>query len=143
MPDIRHSVEIDASLEAVFPLVATPDGFQQWWAADVVTKPSGDVDIGFFNRGMVFHLRLETIEKPHVARWSVRADAEWDETRLIFECSESDDRCVLHFTHWDWPRESEYFVSCNTTWGELMFRLKAAAEGKPRGPLFLATAVAH
>jgi len=28
--------------------------------------------------------------------------------------------------------------SCNTTWGELMYRLKTASEGKSREPLFLA-----
>jgi hypothetical protein len=28
-----------------------------------------------------------------------------------------------------WRSESEYFTSCITTWGELMFHLKSAAEG--------------
>jgi hypothetical protein len=37
----------------------------------------------------------------------------------------------------------DYFTSCNTTSGELIFRLKAAAEGKPRGPLFLAADLAY
>ena len=31
-----------------------------------------------------------------------------------------------------WLSETEYFMTCNTTWGELMYRLKAAAEGKSR-----------
>jgi hypothetical protein len=38
---------------------------------------------------------------------------------------------------------TEYFTSCNTTWGDLMFRLKSAAEGKSRGPLFLAGDLAY
>ncbi len=37
----------------------------------------------------------------------------------------------------------DYFVSCNTTWGELMFRLNAAAEGKTPGPLFSAIGLAY
>jgi hypothetical protein len=37
----------------------------------------------------------------------------------------------------------EAIYSCNTTWGELMFRLKSVAEGKPRGPLFLASELAY
>jgi len=36
-----------------------------------------------------------------------------------------------------------YFISCNTTWGELMYRLKAAAEGKTVAPLFSATGLAY
>jgi hypothetical protein len=42
-----------------------------------------------------------------------------------------------------WQAETDYFTSCNTAWGELMFRLKAAAEGKPRGLLFLAADLAY
>jgi hypothetical protein len=50
---------------------------------------------------------------------------------------------VLDFFHAQWRSETPYFTSCNTTWGELMFRLKAAAEGKPRGPLFRRSALAY
>jgi hypothetical protein len=42
-----------------------------------------------------------------------------------------------------WRSETDYFLNCNTTWGELMYRLKSAAEGKPRGPLFLASDLAY
>ncbi len=43
----------------------------------------------------------------------------------------------------DWNAETDYFVNCYTTWGELMFRLKACAEGKAPGPLFLRNAMAY
>ena len=43
---------------------------------------------------------------------------------------------LVRFVHSGWRDRSEYFTSCNTTWGALMFRLKAAAEGKAPGPLF-------
>jgi len=47
------------------------------------------------------------------------------------------------FGHAGWREETEYFRSCNTTWGELMYRLKAASEGKGRGPLFRAKDLAY
>lgn len=50
--------------------------------------------------------------------------------------SQTKRQSLLRFSHAGWQAETEYFVSCNTTWGELMFRLKAAAEGKNPGPLF-------
>jgi hypothetical protein len=34
-------------------------------------------------------------------------------------------------------------MNCNTTWGELMYRLKAAAEGKSHSPLFLASELGY
>jgi hypothetical protein len=50
---------------------------------------------------------------------------------------------VLRFSHADWAQASEFFTSCNTTWGELMYRLKFAAEGKNPGPLFRANSLAY
>jgi len=42
-----------------------------------------------------------------------------------------------------WRSETENFMNCNTTWGELMYRLMAVAEGKSRGPLFLANELGY
>jgi hypothetical protein len=49
----------------------------------------------------------------------------------------------VRFTHAGWAAESDYFFSCNTTWGALMFRLKAAGEGKAVAPLFLSDGMAY
>jgi hypothetical protein len=61
---------------------------------------------------------------------------EWSGTRLSFQIALAKSGTLLRFSHAGWRAESEYLTSCNTTWGELMFRLKVAAEGKPPGPLF-------
>jgi hypothetical protein len=50
---------------------------------------------------------------------------------------------LVRFTHGGWQSQADYFVSCNTVGGELMFRLRAEAEGKARGPLFLRGALAY
>jgi hypothetical protein len=69
--------------------------------------------------------------------------AEWAGTRLLFHLVAASNGTLLRFTHAGWSSETDYFVNCTTTWGELMFRLKAAAEGKPRGPLFLPDSLAY
>lgn len=50
---------------------------------------------------------------------------------------------MMKFAHADWEAETDYFISCKTTWGELMFRLKACAEDKAPGPLFTRNAMAY
>jgi hypothetical protein len=62
---------------------------------------------------------------------------------LVFLLEARPSGTLLRFTHAGWQAETDYFTSCNTAWGELMFRLKAAAEGKPRGLLFLAADLAY
>ena len=144
MPDIKHSIQIAAAPQLVHPLVATAEGFSRWWAADVTEdKPTGSVDLGFFKRATVYGLRPIQIAAPSQAHWLCHTGKEWSGTRLLFDLADQKDRTLLRFTHADWQAETDYFVACNTTWGELMFRVKAVAEGKTPGPLFSAPGMAY
>jgi hypothetical protein len=142
MADIQHSLQISASAQKTYPLVATAKGFGQWWAADI-TEPAGAIELGFFNRTSVYRLRPKNSNPPVDAEFVCETGAEWSGTRLIFHLESAGSGTLLRFTHAGWQSETDYFVSCNTAWGELMFRLKAAAEGKPRGPLFLQDSLAY
>ena len=142
MADIRHSIQIAAKAEAIYPLVATGRGFRQWWAEDV-SESAGMVELGFFKRATVYKLRLEAGEPPVHADWLCESGQEWQGTHIEFRLEERGAVTVVRFTHRGWQEETDYFLSCNTTWGELMFRLKAAAEAKSRGPLFLTADMAY
>jgi hypothetical protein len=142
MADIQHSLQISASAQKIYPLVATAKGFGQWWAADI-TEPAGAIELGFFNRTSVYRLKQKSGRPPAVIEFLCETGAEWSGTRLIFRMESAGSGTLLRFTHAGWQSETDYFISCNTAWGELMFRLKAAAEGKPRGPLFLPDSLAY
>jgi len=142
MPDIQHAIQIPATPETVYPLAATAAGFAQWWAADI-TEPAGAVELGFFNRSTLYRLRLTAKDAPRSVEWVCETGAEWTGTHIRFRLEAQGAGTLLRFAHAGWQAETDYFTSCNTTWGELMFRLKAAAEGKPRGPLFLPGEMAY
>lgn len=142
MPDIQHSIQIAAKPESVYPLVATVDGFRKWWAADV-TEAEGAVDLGFFKRATIYRLRRAAGSSPADVEWRCETGKEWAGTRLLFHLEATGSGSQLRFAHADWQSASDYFVSCNTTWGELMFRIKAVAEGKNPGPLFSADGMAY
>ena len=153
MAKIKLLIAIKSPADKVFPLVATAAGFAQWWAADV-TESGDEVTLWFFKRSTEYRLRRSRALSPGDAAASVAAPAggaewlcltgqEWQGTRIIFELAENKGMTLVRFTHADWKSETDYFTSCTTTWGELMFRLKAAAEGKARGPLFSAAEMAY
>ena len=142
MPDIRHAITIAAKPQAIYPLCATSQGFARWWAEDV-TESKGLVELGFFNRATLYRVRLEIDRAAERAEWLCETGDEWNGTRLEFHLEESASGAELRFAHAGWRAESEYFVHCNTTWGELMYRLKATAEGKAPGPLFAVSALAY
>ena len=98
MPDIQHSIQVAASPEAVYPLVATAKGFEQWWAADV-TESAGAVELGFFKRATTYRLRL-TIDKPPIeAQWICETGAEWSGTQIVFRLQGRGAGTVVQFTH--------------------------------------------
>jgi uncharacterized protein YndB with AHSA1/START domain len=140
MPDIKHSIVIESLPERVYPLVASGTGFSRWWAADVTEQESGSIaELGFFNRATIFRLKRTRAAASIETEWLCQTGGEWQNTKLMFRLQPSDRQTVLRFSHTDWQHETDYFVSCNTTWGELMYRLKAAAEGKSSRPLFSMT----
>jgi len=142
MPDIQHSIPIAAKPETIYPLVATARGFGQWWAADI-TESGRSVELGFFNRATIYRLKLEVDQPPLHADWVCDTGDEWNGTHLIFRLENRPSGTLVRFTHGAWRSETDYFIACTTTWGELMYRLKSAAEGKSRGPLFLAGDLAY
>jgi uncharacterized protein YndB with AHSA1/START domain len=145
MPDIRHQLQIGAAPAAIFPLFATAHGFAKWWAADArdIADPAQAVELGFFNRQTIYRLRPQTFISPTNATWRCETGREWAQTALSFALSNQGATTLLRFRHAGWTQDNDYFVSCNTVWGELLFRLKATAEGHSVGPLFLADAMAY
>ena len=142
MADILHAIQVTAPAETIYPLVSSAAGFAKWWAADVA-ETGGAVELGFFKKQTVYRLRLESKRAPNDAAWVCETGQEWQGTRIVFHLEAAGGGTLVRFTHGGWGGATDYFVSCNTTWGELMFRLKAAAEGKSRGPLFLAESMAY
>jgi hypothetical protein len=142
MADILHAIQISSPVDSVFALVSSAKGFSSWWAEDV-SQSDAIVELAFFNRKTLYRLRLAKQTPPAHIDWLCESGAEWQGTHIIFDLRVSSAATSLRFYHAGWNQHTDYMTSCNTTWGELMFRLKAAAEGHSRGPLFLASSLAY
>ena len=90
-----------------------------------------------------YRLKLDVDNLPVHAEWVCDSGDEWKATHLIFRLEAANSGTLLRFTHAGWKGETDYFVACTTTWGELMYRLKAVAEGKRPGPLFRMAEMAY
>lgn len=143
MADMTHLIRVSAPAATVYALVATPGGLAQWWAEDVESDGPMQAQLGFFNRSTVYALRLDHADEPRAVTWACESGQEWAGTRLAFELVPSDQDTIVRFTHAAWAAPTDYFHSCNTVWGELMFRLKGQAEGRALGPLFSRAAMSY
>jgi len=142
MADITHMIRIAAPVDRVGALVGGADGFTKWWAEDVTAKPDGTVSLGFFNRETVYVLRLLESGANRIV-WRCESGHEWAGTDIRFDLTADKAATVLRFAHANWRAATDFFTSCNTTWGELMFRIAADAEGHGRGPLFKRNALGY
>lgn len=137
MADMHHEIRIDAPPERVFDALATQKGLRGWWTEDSTTgSRAGDrAEFGFDNRGTIFHMQIDELQPARRLVWTCLGDpAEWEGTRLSWELSPAGGATTLHFTHGGWSSTDGYFAMCNSTWGELMYRLKAYVESGTSNP---------
>jgi len=127
----------------VFDAWTTEDGLRAWWTRDVnVPHGAGTHYVFGFDGGKVkFH--FEVVEEvPGVSvRWvgiqGPGMPAEWVGTEIDVRLSTPrEGQTRLQFAHRNWRSTEGAFCVCNTTWGELAYRLRDSCEGRPRGPLF-------
>jgi uncharacterized protein YndB with AHSA1/START domain len=141
MPDLKHIVTISAPPERVYAMAATQAGLRSWWTADtqMQEKVGGKAEFGFDKRAVIFRMTVEALDKDRRVVMRCHGDPdEWADTTLTWDVSKDEGGTKLIFIHGNWRELTEYCSSCNTMWGNLIFRLKDSAEGKGRGPQWTA-----
>ena len=137
MAELKHQIPIDAAPEKVYAALVTQDGLRGWWTADTKAdeKVGGKAEFGFDKRGIVFRMNIEKLEPGKQVVWSCHGDhPEWNGTRLSWQLTPQDGGTTLRFTQSGWEAITDCCASCNSTWGELMYRLKDYVEGRNPGP---------
>jgi len=140
MASLYHGIEIEASLDKVFAAITSQNGLSSWWTADCkVPEPEvgSIVEFGFNGHSVVFKMRVDKVVPSKLVVWKcVGGPKEWKGTGLRWEISKVKGGGELHFTHFNWKANDDHFRMCNSTWDELMYRLKDYAENGTTNPLF-------
>jgi len=137
MADLHHQIPINASPQKVYAALTTVRGLSGWWTADskIDDKAGGTAEFGFDKRGVIFRMTIEDLKPNEAVVWSCHGEhPEWRGTKLTWKISAQDGGTTLRFTHGNWEAVTDFFAICNSSWGELMYRLKDYAEGKNPGP---------
>ena len=135
MVSLHHSVPVQANAAAVYAAIATTKGNCGWWTADskVEDNVGGKAEFGFDKRAMVFRMSVDKLAPGKSLVMSCHGDhPEWNGTTLTWTIEPNGDQTTLRFVHSGWKSVTDFCASCNSMWGNLMFRLKRYAEsGKP------------
>ncbi len=140
MPDLLHAIPVAADPDSVLKAISTSVGLRSWWTSDCDAEPmTGNVNVFRFGPKTEFHFRVNRHDKNGTEWTCIEADkvpAEWVGTTMTFKLSPQDAGTRIDFVHGGWKRSDGDMPICNTTWGDLMYRLKDYLEGHPRGPRF-------
>ena len=137
MITIKHQITISASADKVYAALATQAGLRGWWTADTQAdeKAGGKAEFGFDRHGSVFHMKIEELLPGKRVVWSCQGDhPEWNGTILTWTMTPEKKGTILRFAQSNWKEYSDFCAMCNSTWGELMYRLKDYVEGRNPGP---------
>jgi uncharacterized protein YndB with AHSA1/START domain len=137
MAELRHQIPINATPERVFAALATQAGLRNWWTVDATAdeKVGGKADFGFDNRQTVFRMKIEMLEPGKQVVWSCHGEQpEWNGTVLRWDIAREGKVTMLRLTQGGWKSMSEMYAMCNSSWGELMHRIRDYVEGKNPGP---------
>jgi uncharacterized protein YndB with AHSA1/START domain len=141
--DSMHEITVAAPATKVYQAWTTEEGLRGWWTADATApQAKGTAYLFRFDGGQVtFHFRVEEEVSGERAVWQgiegPGMPAEWVGTKIDVRISAAGEgRTRLRFAHREWRSTEGAYCACNTTWGELMYRLRDWCEGRSRGPLF-------
>jgi uncharacterized protein YndB with AHSA1/START domain len=137
MAELKHQIPIEASPDKIYAALTTQAGLRSWWTADTKAeeKVGGSAEFGFDKRAIVFRMKIEKLEPGRSVVWSCHGDLpEWNGTTLTWDLEKNHSGTTVRFTHAGWNAVTEMFAICNSSWGELMYRLKNYVEGKNPGP---------
>ncbi|MBI1201428.1 MAG: SRPBCC domain-containing protein [Rhodopseudomonas sp.] len=129
MPDIMHSLKIDAPPETVFQAIATADGIRHWWTGDAALEPrlGGAGTFGFFGRRFVATVEIVTFGPLSTMTWRV-SNAAWPGDTIEFDLVAQDRHTRLNFAHRGFAQADQRYASATTRWGFYLFSLKQYLE---------------
>ncbi len=126
MACIRHVFHIDASKEKVFEAISTIEGLKKWWTPDTTGSEEigGILHFQFGQYGFI-KFKVAEINSPEFYRWECSdAHPEWLGTWATFTLSDNEGKTKVSFIHDGWKEASEFFGSCNFSWGRYFASLR-------------------
>lgn len=133
MADCLHQITIDCDDRTLYRALTTSEGVTNWWTGHCdLAKQEGDSSHFDWKVGSPDKLIMRSqklLPNKRVFLVCTHGPDEWIGTELWWEINPiHNQKCELQFKHMNWHRDDGAFAECNSTWGQLMLRLKTYCE---------------
>jgi len=135
MPDIKHTVTINALPENIFNLVATKVGIQKWLTREDGWKITGNENIGdtlvFYFGGNHHEMKISKLIPNKEVQWDCTVGPpDWVATSVCFAIETKGQKSILRFEHSGWAKQTDFFTLCDQVWKGCVTDIKNVAEDK-------------
>ena len=115
MADIHQHFPIKANAGRVFEALSTPAGLNSWWTESCSGEPEPGAEYNFgFGPGYDWRAKVsKCVPDTEFEFELIKADSDWQGTRLGFLLDERGGVTQVQFHHTGWPESNEHYrVSC-------------------------------
>lgn len=135
MPDICHSLHIEAAPQRIWPMLTTARGLGGWWTLGE-TELSGDPGrlgrFTFKSRAVVTELEVVALDEPSCVAWRAAASnapGGWDGTTITFTLTPEARGTRLDFAHTGFAEDNDGYRKVTAGWAHYLHNLKRLIEG--------------
>jgi uncharacterized protein YndB with AHSA1/START domain len=118
MPDIYQDFPIKAAVDRVFAAISTPQGLDAWWTkrSSGEALEGAEYELGF-GPGYEWRARVtRCVRNSEFELTMVRADADWQGTRVGFVLEPRNESTWVRFHHTGWPDANEHYRISSHCW---------------------------
>ncbi len=132
MPEILHTLPIEAKPAKVYRAITEQNGLRAWWTRFTMAEPTvGYVNEFGFGGAFKFQMRIDDLERDELVQWTcVGGHEEWEGTRIEFKLEPLPDKrgTLLRFAHTDWTSADGVLPQCSYDWAQYLRSLKMYLE---------------
>jgi uncharacterized protein YndB with AHSA1/START domain len=136
MATIYHDFNIRAEQSAVFELLSTAAGLDHWWTQHCSGKSQlGSTFELSFGEGYVWTaLVTKLIPDQEFELTMIKADSDWEGTRIGFQIEQGPGSVIIRFSHQGWPAENQHYRLSSYCWAMYLRLAKRFLEKGERFP---------
>lgn len=136
MPDICHRLPINAPVDRVFAMFASPEGLNEWWTLESAGTPAASETYRFgFGPDYDWRGIVAACDDGRWIEWEMtEADGDWTGTRVGVRLTADGPRTWVDFYHSGWRHANEHFRTSNCCWASYLRVLRRFVEHGERVP---------
>ena len=125
MAGIKHLLNINAPAQKVYEAITSINGLSNWWTVQTTgdSAPGGIIQFRFGELGN--DMKVIGLKPNELVSWEcVDGFPDWIGTKINFRLEDKDNKTAVHFDHFNWAEENDFFAGCSFSWGRYLESLR-------------------